>query len=180
MKKYLLAGTTCLLFVAASASAIELGAEAGRRYTNLTAGMGTATSGVAMSGNWARSNDDGNVYGLGLGYNLPLGPVMATLGAKGLYLNPDDGKNGGALALGGGLSWPLNQSLILYGEGYVAPDSFTSGVKSYSEANAGVRWNVVRPLNLTAGYRYMSMEGRNDRRDNTLVDGLYVGAGLNF
>ncbi|EIS07510.1 yfaZ family protein [Yersinia pestis PY-46] len=56
----------------------------------------------------------------------------------------------------------------------------TSGMKSYSEANGGVRWNVFRPLTVDVGYRYINMEGKEGRRDNRLADGVYIGAGLNF
>ncbi|MBX9311126.1 YfaZ family outer membrane protein, partial [Serratia marcescens] len=59
------------------------------------------------------------------------------------------------------------------------PDSFTSGVKAYNEASGGLRWKF-RPLSVDVGYRYMQMEGKDGRRDNTLADGPYVGVGLSF
>ncbi|AJI93691.1 yfaZ family protein [Yersinia ruckeri] len=180
MKKTFIACAASLLFVAGSASAISITGEAGRHYTNLGFGMGTNTGGLTMSGNWARSDHDGEMAGFGLGFNLPIGSLMATIGGKGIYMAPEDGKNGGAIAVGGGLSYPITKSFALYGEGYVAPESMTSGMKSYTEANAGVRWNVLRPLTIDAGYRYINMEGKDGHRDNRLADGIYLGAGLNF
>ncbi|MCW6647323.1 YfaZ family protein [Yersinia ruckeri] len=180
MKKTFIACAASLLFAAGSASAISITGEAGRHYTNLGFGMGTNTGGLTMSGNWARSDHDGEMAGFGLGFNLPIGSLMATIGGKGIYMAPEDGKNGGAIAVGGGLSYPITKSFTLYGEGYVAPESMTSGMKSYTEANAGVRWNVLRPLTIDAGYRYINMEGKDGHRDNRLADGIYLGAGLNF
>ena len=73
----------------------------------------------------------------------------------------------------------INRYFSLHGEGYFAPDSFTSGVKAYNEASGGLRWKF-RPLSVDVGYRYMQMEGKDGRRDNTLADGPYVGVGLSF
>lgn len=180
MKKTLVACAAGLLFVAGSANAISLSGEVGQHYTNLGVGMGTSSSGIGISGNWARSDHDGNVGSLGLNFSLPVGPLMATVGGKALYLSPEDGKSGGALAVGGGLQWTVNRYFTLYGEGYFAPESLTSGVKAYNEANGGLRWNVFRPLNVDVGYRYINMQGKDGKRDNTLADGPYVGVGLSF
>ena len=62
--------------------------------------------------------------------------------------------------------WEINRYFSLHGEGYFAPDSFTSGVKAYNEASGGLRWKF-RPLSVDVGYRYMQMEGKDGRRDNT-------------
>ncbi|MFZ1871492.1 MAG: YfaZ family outer membrane protein [Chania sp.] len=180
MKKTLVACAAGLLLVAGSANAISMNGEAGQHYTNLGIGMDTSTTGLALSGNWLRSDHDGNVGSLGLGFSLPVGPLMATVGGKALYLSPNDGKSGAALALGGGLQWTLNRYFSLYGEGYFAPESLTSGVKAYNEVNGGLRWNVFSPLNVNAGYRYANIEGKDGHRDNKVADGLYIGAGLSF
>lgn len=49
--------------------------------------MGTETTGLAVSGNWMHNDDDGDVAGLGTGLNIPLGPLLATVGGKGVYTN---------------------------------------------------------------------------------------------
>lgn len=180
MKKSLVACAAGLLLVSGTASAIGVSAEAGRHYTNLGVGLGSNSAGFGLNGNWARSDHDGNVGSLGLTFSLPAGPLSATVGGKALYLSPKEGKDGGALALGGGLEWAINRYFSLHGEGYFAPDAFTSGVKSYSEASGGLRWNVLRPLSVDVGYRYMKMEGKDGHRDNTLADGPYIGVGLSF
>lgn len=180
MNKTLTACAAGLLFVAGCANAISVSGEAGRHYTNVGVGLGTSTSGLGLSGNWMHSDHDGNVGSLGLSFSLPLGPLMATVGGKALYLNPEEGKNGGALAVGGGLQWAINRYFSLYGEGYFAPESLTSGVKAYNEAQGGLRWNVFRPLSVDVGYRYANVEGKEGKRDNTLADGPYLGVGLSF
>ena len=104
------------VLASASASALSLSGQAGEHYTNLAAGFGTETSGLALSGNWTHSDDDGDAAGLGLGLNLPLGPLLATVGGKGIYTNPNDGDEGYAAAVGGGLQWPIGDSFRLFGE----------------------------------------------------------------
>ncbi len=94
-------------------------------------GFGTETSGIAVSGNWAHSEDDGDIAGLGLGYNIPLGPFLGTVGGKGVYLNPNAGSEGYAIAVGGGLQWQIASSFSIFGEYYYSPDSLSSGVKEY-------------------------------------------------
>lgn len=78
-----------MLFVSASANAISINGQAGEDYTNLGFGMGRETTGLAVSGNWMHNDDDGDVAGLGLGLNIPLGPLLATVGGKGVYTNPN-------------------------------------------------------------------------------------------
>ncbi|WP_227648144.1 YfaZ family outer membrane protein, partial [Klebsiella pneumoniae] len=78
-----------------------------------------------------------------------------------VYLNPKDGDEGYAIAAGGGAELPLGQYFTLFGEGYYSPDSMSSGVEDYVEANAGVRLNVLPSLNIEAGYRYIDMAGKD-------------------
>lgn len=61
MKKSLLLGFAGILFVSASANAISINGQAGEDYTNLGFGMGTETTGLAVSGNWMHNDDDGTV-----------------------------------------------------------------------------------------------------------------------
>ena len=68
----------------------------------------------------------------------------------------------------------------LFGEGYYSPDSMSSGVDDYVEANAGLRINVLPSLNIEAGYRYIDMAGKDGNRDNTLADGAYAGVNFRF
>jgi len=180
MKKGVLFSLASLLLVSAGAQAISLNGQVGKDYTNFGFGLGTGSSGIALSGNWAHSEDDGDIAGLGLGYNLPLGPFLATVGGKGLYLNPDEGSEGYAVAVGGGLQWQIASSFAVFGEYYYSPDSLSSGVKDYQEANAGARYTIMRPLTVEAGYRYIDMTGKNGRRDNVVADGPYVGLTASF
>ncbi|MDR3432913.1 MAG: YfaZ family outer membrane protein [Rouxiella aceris] len=181
MKKYLVACTTAaLMMTTLSAHAIGVNAEIGQHYTNLGFGMGTTTSGLELTGSWAHSDNDGDVAGLGLGYNIPLGPFMATVGGKALYTSPKNGSDGYAVPLGGGLQLPLGRYVSLYGEGYYAPDSLSSGINNYKEANAGIRITPVRLISVDVGYRYQALEGKDSSRDNTIADGAYVGGAVNF
>ncbi|TNV21483.1 hypothetical protein FH968_05200 [Buttiauxella sp. B2] len=180
MNKLLMAGVAGLALVSASASAISVSGEAGEKYTNVGVGFGTESAGIAVTGNYAHNDDDGDTVGLGLGLNVPLGPMMATVGGRAVYLNPNDSKEGYAVAVGGGLSWPIFESFTVFGDYYYSPDSLSSGVKNYQEGSAGARWAILRPVSIEAGYRYIGVEGKDGDRNNTIADGPYVGVSARF
>ena len=172
-----LAGMT---FDSTPANAISVSGQAGEHYTNLGVGFGTESTGLAVTGNWLHNDDDGDAAGLGLGLNIPLGPFLATVGGKGVYTNPNNGDEGYAAAVGGGLQWKIGDSFRLFGEYYYSPDSLSSGIDSYQEANAGARFTIMRPLSIEAGYRYLNLAGKDGNRDNAVADGPYVGVNASF
>lgn len=180
MKKIALAGLAGMLLVSASVNAMSISGQVGKEYTNIGVGFGTESTGLALSGNWTHNDDDGDAAGVGLGLNLTLGPLMATVGGKGVYTNPNDGDEGYAAAVGGGLQWQIGDSFRLFGEYYYSPDSLSSGIKSYEEANAGARYTIMRPVSIEAGYRYLNLAGKNGNRDNAIADGPYVGVNASF
>ena len=180
MKKSILFGLMGMLMLPVAANAISISGQAGEEYTNIGVGFGTESTGLAVSGNWAHNDDHGDIAGLGLGLNLPLGPFIATVGGKGIYLNPNEGDEGYAVAAGGGLSWKLSDSFSIFGDYYYSPDSLSSGVNDYQEASAGARFTVMRPLSVEAGYRYINMTGKDGDADSKLADGPYVGVSAHF
>ena len=175
MNKLIMAGIAGLALASSAANAISVSGEAGQKYTNVGVGFGTESSGLAVTGNYAHNDDNGDIAGLGLGLNVPLGPLMGTVGGKGVYLNPKDGKEGYAVAVGGGLKWPVSDSFSLFGDYYYSPDSLSSGVKDYQEASAGVSWTIMRPVTISGGYRYIGLKGKDGDRTNAIDDGPYVG-----
>ncbi|QWA12070.1 hypothetical protein GTU79_04680 [Sodalis ligni] len=181
MNKILAAGAVAsLMFAAASASAASVTGEVGEHYTNLGFGFGTTTPGLALTGNWAHNDDNGDVAGLGLGYNIPFGPFMATAGGKGLYMGPKDGDEGYAVAVGGGLQLPVAGLFSLYGDYYYSPESLSSSIGNYTEAGAGVRLTAIPVVTVSVGYRYMAIDGKDGDRDNIVADGPYIGGAFNF
>jgi opacity protein-like surface antigen len=183
MRKFNLKTAVLITTLGAAATAnasVNLHGEAGTEFTNLSASFGADNPGLTFNGNWAHSDDDGDIAGLGMGFNLPLGPVLFTVGGKALYLNPKDGDEGYAVAVGGGAQIPLGDFITVFGEGYYSPDSLSSGVEDYVEANAGVRVKIIKSMSIEAGYRYMDMAGKHDHRDNKLADGAYAGFNFTF
>ncbi|QGY19544.1 hypothetical protein F6P93_04470 [Escherichia coli] len=73
---------------------------------------------------------------------------------------------------------PTNSSVV--GEYYYSPDSLSSGIQSYEEANAGARYTIMRPVSIEAGYRYLNLSGKDGNRDNAVADGPYVGVNASF
>ncbi|GMW11580.1 hypothetical protein LOCUS_32870 [Klebsiella pneumoniae] len=116
MKKSIFMALAGVMMVSSAAHAISVTGEAGEHYTNLGVGFGTESTGLAVSGNWLHSDNDGDAAGLGLGLNIPLGPFLATVGGKGIYTNPKQGDEGYAAAVGGGLQWKIGDSFRLYGD----------------------------------------------------------------
>ncbi len=180
MKKSILFGLMGMFLLPVAANAISISGQAGEEYTNIGVGFGTESTGLALSGNWAHNDDHGDIVGAALGLNIPLGPFMATAGGKGVYLSPNYGDDGYAAAVGGGLQWELGERFRLFGEYYYSPDSLSSGVKDYEEANAGGRFMIMRPLSVEAGYRYINLAGKDGNRDSAVADGPYVGVSANF
>ena len=78
MKKSILLGLAGMMFVSTAAHAISVTGQAGEHYTNLGVGFGTESSGLAVTGNWMHSDNDGDAAGVGLGLNIPLGPFLAS------------------------------------------------------------------------------------------------------
>lgn len=178
MNKRVLVCACSLLWVSASANAISLGGGVGKEFS--FAEVATDTSGLAINANYAHNENNGNTAGLGLGLNVPLGPLTATAGGRAVYLNPRVGKDGYALAAGGGLRFPVTSEVSLFGDYYYSPDSLSSRVKDYQEAAVGVRWAVFRPFSLTGGYRYIGLSGKNGDSNRTIADGAWVGASASF
>jgi len=180
MKKLQLACVLGLLAASASANALGVSGEVGKEFTYFGAGFGTETGGLFINGNYAHNDDNGDTAGLGLGVNIPVGPFMASVGGRAVYLNPKNQSEGYALAGGGGFSWPVTSSVSLYGDYYYSPDSLSSRVKDYKEANIGASWTVMRPISVQGGYRYIGLGGKNGDRTRTVADGAYVGVSARF
>lgn len=174
------AGALALLALAGSAQAIEGGVSVGERYTDVRVGLGTNTPGFALSGDWLRSDHDGNVGSLGLGYNVAIGDLFLSPGVKVMSTNPKDSKDGYGVAVGGGLRYPVTKMFNIYGEYYYSPDSFSSHIDNYQEASGGVSFQPISLVDVHVGYKYMTMNGKDGRKDNVIADGPYVGAALHF
>lgn len=178
MNKLYLTSALGLLLASASASAISVGGGVGKEFSFV--GVSTDTSGFAINGNYAHHENNGNTAGLGLGFNIPLGPVTATVGGRAVYLNPKEGENGYALAAGGGLRWPVTSSISLFGDYYYSPDSLSSRVKDYQEATAGASWTIFRPISIEGGYRYIALNGKDGKSNKMIADGAYIGVNASF
>ncbi|AUH52807.1 hypothetical protein CXB49_19450 [Chromobacterium sp. ATCC 53434] len=136
--------------------------------------------GIGLNLDYLRQDHKGSASGAGLEFALPLGPLTVAGGGKLMALSPDSGSATAAL-IGGRASFDLAPKVKLFGQAYYAPDSFASGsVKRVSDYAAGLRWNVVGPLSVEAGYRYFDIRRNDDSRSRRLADGAYLGAGLSF
>ncbi|WP_049292258.1 YfaZ family outer membrane protein [Franconibacter helveticus] len=168
---------------AVSSSALAMGGtiEQGKNFTSMNFDLGKTSSGTYIEGGWTKNTDDGNSYGgAGVGYNLELGPIMLNAGAKAVYLEPKKGDDGVAFPVGGGITISLPAGFAIYGEGYSAPDGLTNSVKNYVEADGGISWSPVGPVILKAGYRYAGVDGEKGHPGHRLVDGPYIGGGIEF
>ena len=180
MKKFLLPVTVgCILFSGHSNAAV-VSAQVGNNFTEVAAGIGNKGVGLAINGNWARSDHDGQVASLGATFSLPLGPFTAYIGGKSYYLLPKDNNHGFALVVGVGTNWKIMPSMALYGEIYGSPRDLTSDNYAYQEADVGIKYEIIKPLVINFGYRFIKVQGRSNHPNNTIADGFYLGAGLNF
>jgi len=181
MKKVALtSGALALLLLAGSAQAIDGSVNVGKNYTDLHVGLGTNTPGFALSGDWLRSDHDGSTGSLGLGYNVAVGDIMLSPAVKAISTNPKDSKDGYAIAVGGGVRVPVTKMFNVYGQYFYSPDSLSSHIDDYQEASAGVTFQPISLVDVSVGYKYMAMNGKNGNKDNVVADGPYVGAALHF
>lgn len=181
MKKTQFIIACSLIMASGSALAMGFTAEQGKNFTNLNMEIGKSSSGLYAESNWIKNTHDGSqLGGVGVGYNLALGPLTANIGTKAVYLGPKKGDNGVAFPICGGIDLALTDSIHLYGEGYSAPEGLTNSVKNYVEANGGISWTPLTPLTIKAGYRHASVDGKDGRPGHTIIDGAYVGAGVTF
>ncbi len=180
MKKIILAAGVAGLMASGMAQAIEGGVEVGKHSTNINVGLGTASPGLFVKGNWLRSDDDGSVTGAALGYNLAVGPLNFSPTAKALFTHPEDGKDGFTVAVGSGVSYQLNSMWGVYGEYYYAPKSFSTHLHNYQEAAGGISFTPISLLSLRAGYQYAELNNKGNDKNNVLVDGPYISASVNF
>ena len=181
MKKFALtSGALALLALAGSAQAIDGSINVGKRYTDLHVGLGTSTPGFALSGDWLRSEHDGNVESLGLGYNVAVGDIMLSPMVKAMATNPKDSKDGYAVAVGGGVHVPVTKMINIYGQYFYSPDSFSSHIDDYQEAAAGISFEPISLVDVSVGYKYMALNGKDSHKDNVVANGPYVGAALHF
>ncbi|OTA17311.1 porin [Xenorhabdus vietnamensis] len=180
MKGFITIGTVSLLFITGAANAFSVDVQTGKHNTSTFVGIGDKNAGLSMTGNWTRSDHNGQLGSIGLGFGLPVWRLAVNVGAKGLYLSPKDGKDGAALAVGAGLSWAVLPCLSLYGEAYGSPSGLTSGMDSYTEASGGVRYTLFKPVHIDGGYRVIDIKGNNGNRSNKISDGFYAGIGVSF
>lgn len=168
------------MLLSGTVQALSMNAQVGRDFTDIGIGGNADSTGLGFNSNWARSDHDGQLGNIGVDFSFPLDALTLTVGGKGYYFSPNDSGSGVGVGLGGGLQWAFDRNVSLYGSTYYVPEGLTSGVKSYNEADIGLRWNVFRPFNIDVGYRYMVMKGKDDKPNNTLADGVYLGVGLSF
>uniref|UniRef100_UPI002FF33882 YfaZ family outer membrane protein n=1 Tax=Escherichia coli TaxID=562 RepID=UPI002FF33882 len=74
----------------------------------------------------------------------------------------------------------MGNTYLLFGEYNYSPDSLSSGIQSYDEANAGARYTIIRRVSIEEGYRYLNQSGKDGNRDNAVADGPYVGDNASF
>ena len=127
-----------------------------------------------------RSDHDGDVSGLRLGYNIEVGSVFLTPGIKAMWIDPEDGKDGFAAAVGAGVSFPITKMLGLYGEYYYSPESLYRSPRQLSGSLRRHQLYADLLLNVRVGYKYAELNNKGDRKDNVLADGPYIGASLRF
>ena len=171
-------GAMVLALVAAHSYAADLSAGAGSDYVFASGNVNA--KGLGVTADWLHSDDEGDVAALGLGIGLPLGPALATVGGKLVYLGPRHADDGAAAAFGGSLEIPMGTHFRMIGAAYYSPDSLSSGIKAYEEASLAVRFNATRMVGVEVGYRYMKTDGKDGDRDTTFANGAYGGVSLSF
>ena len=167
-----------LLLVATSVQAIEGAMDIGKNYTNLTIGLGTNSPGFFLAGNWLRSNHDGNMSALALGYRIEAGGLTIAPSLRGMYIDPRHDKSGYASGLGVDASFAFDDMFGIYGNYYWSPESMANNVKSFHEIGGGFSFTPISLLKVRIGYQYLKLRSKSGSKDSVLSDGPYIGASL--
>ncbi|MGK9174613.1 YfaZ family protein [Yokenella regensburgei] len=160
--------------------ALQGGVDAGEHFTNIQVGMGNDSPGLAVSGEWMKSDHDGSFANLGLNFGIGNENFMISPGAKVLFTNPKDSHDGYASAFGGDALLALSPAFRLYGQYYWAPDSMSAHNDGFQQASAGVSVRPISLVDLRIGYKYVAINGKEGHKDNVLSDGPYIGASIHF
>lgn len=176
--------STCLfIFVSfISTKALAFGADmtASEDYQSVRGGTGNPDeAGLSLQATWLRNNETGYALGGVAGFGIPLGRFTITPESGILYLNMDQGEDGVAVIPGGKVSFELSRSISLFGEYLYAPDELSDNIRSYRDYNAGVRYTMLRPISIVAGYRHAEYTS-SDYKNKTLAEGIYLGGSVWF
>ncbi|MCW0353655.1 porin (plasmid) [Pantoea ananatis] len=181
VKKVVLAGVAMVLAgMMQNASALQGGMSFGKDYTSLNLGVGADSPGFALSGGWLRSERDGKVGNLGLNYGIGGDNWMISPGVKVMRNVPKDGAAGYSGAVGGDIRFYPSAKIGLFGSYYWSPDAWSEHSDGIRQADAGISFRPVSLLDVTLGYRYVAIEGKNGAKDNVIADGIFVGGGVHF
>lgn len=145
-------------------------------------------SGLDLSFEGMHNNDNGNVFGVGLGLranaNPGRSPVTALIGVKALWVDPDyrGVDSGYALALGGGIKYVLPQFNRL---SFGARIFWAPGVTSFSNADrylgGAVRAGYRVLPNGTVYLSYRHVTATFENTDSLIMDnGFNIGFALRF
>lgn len=162
-----------------SAKALEGEVVTGLRFTNITLGMGTATSGFNLLSNWLIPHYDSSYSysGLSLGYNVKIGSVLLSPKAKIMMIHPH---NLLIPLVGGGVEVPVTERCRAYAEyAFFSSTAFRYGSGFYHEMMAGGSFTPfsIPILALRTGYQHMAFRD-NAGRKGTLASFFYIGASI--
>ncbi len=165
-----------------AAMAVEGQVSAGKNFTDVNIGAGRQTTGMYVNGGWVKNNENGREKaGVETGITLPAGPALVNLGVQANYVKGSTTSSEGVVfPVGAGLQLPLTHTTGFYAGAYSAPRQLSNVTKSYLDVDSGLRWTPVDRVTLKAGYRYIGMDGKNNRPNERLVEGPYVGGQVNF
>lgn len=170
------------MFSIPAAQAMDGMVSTGTHFTDVNIGMGQQSSGLYINGGWVKNNQNGReVAGAETGINLPVGPAMFNLGVQANYIKGSTGAGEGVVfPVGAGVKLPLVHGVGVYASAYSASRQLSNSAKNYLDVDGGLSWTPIDLVTLKAGYRYIGMDGKNNRPNERLVEGPYVAGQLNF
>ena len=138
-----------------------------------------ATS-AQISADYLKSEDEGKVYELGLQTVQHMKTHSVSLGGKYIDLSSNRREDGHAFALGGDYRRGLAPQVSMGFSAYYAPSVLSSsGIDRYYRIDAKLMYQVMPTADVYVGYRDIKFKFEN-MADQTIEQGLYVGADLRF
>ncbi|MFM2479246.1 YfaZ family outer membrane protein [Celerinatantimonas sp. MCCC 1A17872] len=135
---------------------------------------------VQFFANGQYSDDSGTIGQLGAEFVGNADPISFGFGGKAVFLDAKDHKNGGVVALGGHVTYQLNDRLSATAETYYAPDILSfHHVDRYMQYGAKASYMAVDNVDVVVGWRRTTF-GYSAGPDLRYENNFYLGTDYNF
>lgn len=172
-----------LLLAATGSSAAEIGGQGGSHFWTARINSDRTAPGVQAALEYVHGHQQTHLLDASLGYGFSLGALQVAprIGAFWADVKTTStssrGMNGGIRLMA---PLPRAGATWIYLDYSLSPDFANHNLHALHQLEAGVYYQPAKWLSLSSGYRYLSVNGDYGHADQSLMDGLFIGAAVRF